>query len=41
MTETIQHANGRVELKTDVLAEIEKSPLYNEDLNTGQKVKDI
>lgn len=32
MTETIQHEDGRVELNRQVLAEIEKSPLYNEDL---------
>ena len=32
MTETIQHADGRVELKSEALAEISNSPLYNEDL---------
>lgn len=32
MSETIQHPDGRVELQPDVLAEIEQSPLYNEDL---------
>jgi NCS1 family nucleobase:cation symporter-1 len=32
MTETIQHDDGRVELKPEVLTEIELSPLYNEDL---------
>src|SRR6476660_7346254 len=31
-TETIQHADGRVELKSGALREIETSPLYNEDL---------
>ena len=31
-TETIQHADGRVELKSEALREIETSPLYNEDL---------
>jgi len=30
--ETVQHADGRVELREEALAEIEKSPLYNEDL---------
>jgi nucleobase:cation symporter-1, NCS1 family len=30
--ETIQHADGRVELKPEALAEISQSPLYNEDL---------
>lgn len=30
--ETIQHADGRVELREDALREIENSPLYNEDL---------
>jgi NCS1 family nucleobase:cation symporter-1 len=30
--ETIQHADGRVELKPEALAEINQSPLYNEDL---------
>jgi nucleobase:cation symporter-1, NCS1 family len=30
--ETIQHADGRVELQSEALREIEKSPLYNEDL---------
>jgi len=32
MNETIQHEDGRVELKKEVLSEIESSPLYNEDL---------
>ena len=32
MTETIQHADGRVELKEEVVRELESSPLYNEDL---------
>jgi NCS1 family nucleobase:cation symporter-1 len=32
MSETIQHADGRVELREDVLREIEASPLYNKDL---------
>lgn len=32
MTETIQHEDGRVELKSEALREIETSPLYNEDL---------
>jgi NCS1 family nucleobase:cation symporter-1 len=31
-TETIQHEDGRVELKAEALEEISKSPLYNEDL---------
>ena len=30
--ETIQHDDGRVELKEEALREIEASPLYNEDL---------
>ena len=30
--ETIQHEDGRVELREEVLREIETSPLYNEDL---------
>jgi NCS1 family nucleobase:cation symporter-1 len=30
--EVIQHPDGRVELKPDALAEIGRSPLYNEDL---------
>jgi NCS1 family nucleobase:cation symporter-1 len=30
--ETIQHEDGRVELREEALREIEKSPLYNEDL---------
>ena len=30
--ETIQHNDGRIELKPDALAEISRSPLYNEDL---------
>ena len=30
--ETINHEDGRVELNADALAEIEASPLYNEDL---------
>jgi NCS1 family nucleobase:cation symporter-1 len=30
--QTIQHADGRVELKPEVLNEIESSPLYNADL---------
>ena len=32
MTETIQHSDGRVELKDEALRDIESSPLYNEDL---------
>ena len=32
MTETIQHEDGRVELKEEALRDIETSPLYNEDL---------
>lgn len=32
MTETIQHDDGRVELKEEALSEIEASPLYNHDL---------
>ena len=32
MIETIQHADGRVELNEDALKDIETSPLYNEDL---------
>lgn len=32
MSETIEHEDGRVELVPAALAEIEKSPLYNEDL---------
>jgi NCS1 family nucleobase:cation symporter-1 len=32
MSQTIQHADGRVELKSEVLQEISRSPLYNEDL---------
>src|SRR5918998_3526023 len=32
MSETIQHNDGRVELKAAALEEISKSPLYNEDL---------
>ncbi|HEV8593879.1 MAG TPA: cytosine permease, partial [Pyrinomonadaceae bacterium] len=32
MTETIQHDDGRVELKPEVLTDIESSPLFNEDL---------
>ena len=32
MTETIQHSDGRVELKADALEEISRSSLYNEDL---------
>jgi NCS1 family nucleobase:cation symporter-1 len=31
-TETIQHEDGRVELREEALREIEASPLYNEDL---------
>src|SRR6188472_3239657 len=31
-TETIQHADGRIELTEGVVLEIESSPLYNEDL---------
>ncbi|HTH37444.1 MAG TPA: NCS1 family nucleobase:cation symporter-1 [Pyrinomonadaceae bacterium] len=31
-SETIQHADGRVELTEDAVQEIEGSPLYNEDL---------
>ena len=30
--ETIQHADGRVELRKEVAQEISRSPLYNEDL---------
>jgi NCS1 family nucleobase:cation symporter-1 len=30
--QTIQHSDGRVELKPEALAEISRSPLYNEDL---------
>lgn len=30
--ETIQHADGRVELRPEALAEISRSPLFNEDL---------
>ncbi len=40
MNETIQHEDGRVELKDDALREIEGSALYNEDLaptTTGQR----
>ena len=32
MTETIEHADGRVELNAEVLEEISRSPFYNEDL---------
>ncbi len=32
MTETIQHEDGRVELREDALREIERSALYNKDL---------
>jgi nucleobase:cation symporter-1, NCS1 family len=32
MTETVQHPDGRVELKEEGLRSIEASPLYNEDL---------
>jgi NCS1 family nucleobase:cation symporter-1 len=32
MTETISHPDGRVELKDEVLREIQASPLFNEDL---------
>jgi len=32
MTETIQHADGRVELQPEALEEIRQSPLYNADL---------
>jgi NCS1 family nucleobase:cation symporter-1 len=32
MNETIQHEDGRVELREEALREIEASPLYNEDL---------
>ncbi len=32
MTETIQHNDGRVELRDEALADISASPLYNEDL---------
>src|ERR1700680_4610595 len=32
MDETIQHDDGRVELKDEALREIESSPLYNNDL---------
>jgi NCS1 family nucleobase:cation symporter-1 len=31
-SETIQHPDGRVELRPEALAEINQSPLYNEDL---------
>jgi len=39
MTETIQHDDGRVELKDEALREIETSPLYNEDLAPVPVVK--
>ena len=32
MSETIQHADGRVELNSDALESIKSEPLYNEDL---------
>jgi nucleobase:cation symporter-1, NCS1 family len=32
MTETIQHADGRIELQAEALDSIKTSPLYNEDL---------
>ena len=32
MSETIQHPDGRVELRPEALGEISQSPLYNEDL---------
>jgi len=32
MIETIQHADGRVELNVDAEESIRSSPLYNEDL---------
>ena len=32
MTETIQHPDGRVELRPEALAEISQTSLYNEDL---------
>ena len=32
MSETIEHEDGRVELRSEALAEIKNSPLYNEDL---------
>jgi len=32
MSEAVQHEDGRVELRSDVLQEISQSPLYNEDL---------
>src|SRR3954466_14156810 len=32
MVETIQHEDGRVELNDEALRDIERSPLYNEDL---------
>src|SRR3954468_16404456 len=32
MSETIQHADGRVELQADALESIKSSPLYNDDL---------
>jgi len=32
MTETIEHADGRVELQAEALQSIKQSPLYNEDL---------
>ncbi len=32
MSETIQHIDGRVDLRAEALREIESSPLYNEDL---------
>jgi NCS1 family nucleobase:cation symporter-1 len=32
MAETIQHDDGRVELREEALREIESSPVYNEDL---------
>jgi NCS1 family nucleobase:cation symporter-1 len=31
-TESIEHPDGRIELPSEVLAEIELSPLFNEDL---------
>ena len=32
MAETIQHPDGRVELKPEALADISQSSFYNEDL---------
>ncbi|OAV84588.1 hypothetical protein PTTG_31170, partial [Puccinia triticina 1-1 BBBD Race 1] len=32
MSETIQHADGRIELQPEALESIKREPLYNEDL---------